>query len=72
MLEAEALGVGPVCSKGPVPARSHDIAYVRGAVTENDQRPDLLFPRENAYSAAPNIGYACPTMLAAKSSCKDR
>ncbi len=24
--------------------RAHDIAYVRGAITENNQRPDFLFP----------------------------
>lgn len=52
--------------------RAHDIACVRGAVTENNQRPDFLFPSEKAYWAAPNIGYVRPTMLAAKSSCKDR
>lgn len=52
--------------------RAHGIAYVRGAVTENNQRPDFLFPSEKVYWAAPNIGYACLTMLAAKSSCKDR
>ena len=52
--------------------RAHDIAYVRGAVTENNQRPDFLFPSEEAYRAAPDAGYACLTMLGAKSTCKDR
>lgn len=52
--------------------RAHDIAYVRGAVTENNQRPDFLFPSEEAYRAAPDAGHACLTMLGAKSSCKER
>ena len=52
--------------------RAHQIAYVRGAVTENNQRPDFLFPSEEAYRAAPDAGYACLTMLGAKSTCKDR
>lgn len=52
--------------------RAYEIAYVRGAVTENNQRPDFLFPSEEAYRAAPEAGYACLTMLGAKSSCKDR
>ncbi|MDE0147264.1 MAG: type II restriction endonuclease [Rhodospirillaceae bacterium] len=52
--------------------RAYEIAYVRGAVTENNQRPDFLFPSEEAYRAAPEVGYACLTMLGAKSSCKDR
>ncbi len=52
--------------------RAHGIAYVRGAVTENNQRPDFLFPSEEAYSAAPEAGHPCLTMLAAKSTCKDR
>ncbi len=52
--------------------RAHEIAYVRSAVTENNQRPDFLFPGEEAYRAAPDAGYACLTMLGAKSSCKDR
>ena len=52
--------------------RVHEIAYVRGAVTENNQRPDFLFPSEEAYRAAPKVGYACLSMLGAKSSCKDR
>ncbi|MCY4301919.1 MAG: type II restriction endonuclease [Aestuariivita sp.] len=52
--------------------RAHGIAYVRGAITENNQRPDFLFPSEAAYRAAPDTGHACLTMLGAKSSCKDR
>lgn len=52
--------------------RSYDIAYVRGVVTENNQRPDFLFPSEETYRAAPEIGHACLTMLGAKSTCKDR
>ena len=52
--------------------RAHEIAYARGAVTENNQRPDFLFPSEEAYRAAPEAGYAYLTMLGAKSSCKDR
>ncbi len=51
---------------------AHKIAYVRGAVTENNHRPDFLFPSENAYRDAPESGDACLTMLGAKSSCKDR
>ena len=52
--------------------RAHGIAYARGAVTENNQRPDFLFPGEEAYKAAPEAGHPCLTMLAAKSTCKDR
>ena len=52
--------------------RACDIAYVRGAVTENKQRPDFLFPSEDAYRAAPETGCAYLTMLGAKSTCKDR
>ena len=52
--------------------RAHRIVYVRGAVTENNQRPDFLFPSEEAYRAAPDAGHTCLTMLGAKSTCKDR
>ncbi|MCY4156697.1 MAG: type II restriction endonuclease [Gammaproteobacteria bacterium] len=52
--------------------RAHEIAYVRGAITENNQKPDFLFPNEEAYRAAPEAGHTCLTMLGAKSSCKDR
>lgn len=52
--------------------RAHDIAYVRGVTTENNQRPDFLFPSEEAYRSAPSCGHSCLTMLGAKSTCKDR
>ena len=52
--------------------RAHNIAYVRGAVTENNQKPDFLFPSKEAYRAAHETGHACLTMLGAKSTCKDR
>lgn len=51
---------------------SHEVAYVRGATTENNQRPDFLFPSEKAYRDAPEAGFRCLTMLGAKSTCKDR
>ncbi len=42
-------------------------------MTENNQRPDFLFPSEEAYRAAPEeAGHSCLAMLAAKSNCKDR
>ncbi len=52
--------------------RAHDVAFVRGAVTENNQRPDFLFPSLEAYRAAPDSGSNLLTMLGAKSTCKDR
>ncbi len=52
--------------------RALDIAYVRGMVTENNQRPDFLFPSVEAYRAAPVTGSPHLTMLGAKSTCKDR
>ena len=52
--------------------RAHKIAFARDAVTENNQRPDFLFPSEEAYRAASDVGYACLTMLGVKSTCKDR
>lgn len=52
--------------------RAHEVAFVRGVVTENNQRPDFLFPSEEAYRNAPEVGHTCLTMLGAKSSCKDR
>ena len=52
--------------------RAHEVAYVRGAVTENNQRPDFLFPSEDAYRTAPDVGCTYLTMLGAKSTCKDR
>lgn len=48
-----------------------DIAYVRGAITEHNHKPDFLFPSLEAYQAA-GYGDAELTMLGAKSSCKDR
>ena len=50
----------------------HQIPCVRGAITENNQRPDFLFPSLKEYKAAPDAGYDCLTMLGAKSTCKDR
>ena len=52
--------------------RAYLIEHVRGAVTENNQKPDFLFPSLEAYQAASSTGHACLTMLAAKSTCKDR
>ncbi len=51
---------------------AHDVAYAHGAATENNQRPDFLFPSVAVYQAAPEGGSASLTMLAAKSSCKER
>ena len=48
-----------------------DIAYVRGAVTENNNKPDFLFPGLAAYQAA-SAGDPGLMMLGAKSTCKDR
>ena len=52
--------------------RAYEIAYVRGAMTENGQKPDFLFPNEEIYRIAPEDGDARLTMLGVKSSCKDR
>ena len=52
--------------------RSRGIRYVRGAVTENNHRPDFLFPSAEAYRAAPAAGSPRLAMLGAKSTCKDR
>ena len=52
--------------------RAHEIAYVRGAKTENNKKPDFLFPSEKVYRAAPDAGSARLTMLGAKSSAKER
>ena len=52
--------------------QAHEIAYVRGAVTENNHRPDFLFPSAEAYRTAPESGDTGLTMLGAKSSCKER
>ncbi|WP_294607162.1 type II restriction endonuclease [uncultured Roseovarius sp.] len=48
-----------------------DIAYVRGAITEHNHKPDFLFPSLAVYQAAAD-GDAGLTMLGAKSTCKDR
>ena len=52
--------------------RSLRVSYVRGTVTENNYRPDFLFPSAEAYRAAPAAGSPCLAMLGAKSTCKDR
>jgi len=52
--------------------KSFDIACVRDAVTENNHKPDFLFPSEEVYRSAPDTGLVCLTMLGAKSTCKDR
>lgn len=51
---------------------AHNVRYVRGAVTENRQRPDFLFPSLEDYEAAPPDGAPGLYMLGAKSTCKDR
>jgi len=51
---------------------AHEVAHVRGAVTENNQRPDFLFPSREAYRTAPESGHSRLAMLGAKSTCKDR
>ena len=51
---------------------AHRVHYVRGAITENGQRPDFLFPSLAAYEAAPPDGAPGLAMLGAKSTCKDR
>ena len=52
--------------------RACDIEYVRGKTTENNHRPDFLFPNLLAYRWAPTEGDPRLTMLGAKSTCKDR
>ena len=49
-----------------------NLAYARGVVTENNQKPDFLFPSAEAYCSAPETGLSCLAMLGAKSTCKDR
>lgn len=51
---------------------AHGIRHVRGAVTENNHKPDFLFPDVETYQAAPAAGDDRLTLLGAKSSCKDR
>ena len=52
--------------------RARGIEHIRGAVTENGQRPDFLFPSVEAYRESPETGHPRLTMLGAKSTCKDR
>lgn len=51
--------------------QTHGIRYVRGAVTENTSKPDFLFPGLTEYRDA-RASPARLTMLAVKSTCKDR
>ena len=51
---------------------AHQIHYVRGAVNENRQRPDFLFPNLEAYEAAPIDGAPHLFMLGPKFTYKDR
>ena len=52
--------------------KAHQVRYVRGAITENGQKPDFLFPSLEAYEAAPPSGSPELFVLGAKSTCKDR
>ncbi|MCY3996869.1 MAG: type II restriction endonuclease [Rhodobacter sp.] len=52
--------------------QAYGLEYARRAVTENNHRPDFLFPSIAAYRAAPAEGSSHLTVLGAKSSCKDR
>ena len=52
--------------------QTHNIAYTRGAITENNNRPDFLFPSSEAYHAATTTSCTRLVMLGAKSTCKDR
>lgn len=49
----------------------HGITYTRTGVTENRLKPDFIFPGIAQYRD-PLFPFACLTMLAAKSTCKDR
>jgi hypothetical protein len=51
--------------------RTRKIAFERGAKTENQKRPDFLFPGSAAYQD-PSFPASRLLMLGAKSSCKDR
>ena len=51
---------------------AHEIAFVRDASSENNQRPDFLFPSLEAYWAAPVSGQAGLTMLSARPACQDQ
>lgn len=50
---------------------AHSVQYVRGAETENRNRPDFLFPGQDEYRD-PAFAPGRLTMLGAKSTCKDR
>lgn len=50
---------------------AHKIRFARGAVTENQNKPDFLFPGQVEYHDA-TFPAAHLTMLGAKSTCKDR
>ena len=52
--------------------RAHQLSYVRGFSTENEQRPDFLFPSGEACRTAAESRDLHLTMLGAKSSCKMR
>ena len=52
--------------------RACHIGHDRNPKTENNHRPDFLFPGVTAYRLAPLEGDPRLTMLGAKSTCKDR
>lgn len=49
---------------------AHELQFARGAIVENNHRPDFLFPSLEAYEAATDDHEL--TVLGAKSSCKER
>ncbi|GHT84053.1 type II restriction endonuclease [Betaproteobacteria bacterium] len=49
----------------------HDVTYTRTGITENRLKPDFIFPDIKRYHDA-NFPQAMLTMLASKSTCKDR
>lgn len=51
--------------------QEHGIRYKRTAITENKSKPDFLFPGQNEYHD-PAFNPLLLTMLAVKSTCKDR
>lgn len=50
---------------------AHSLRYERGAVTERNNKPDFLFPGATEYHDS-SFPAACLTMLASKTSAKDR
>ncbi len=52
--------------------RAYNIDFDHDAETENNNKPDFLFPSLAAYFSAPPSGDLRLTMLGAKSTCKDR